>query len=62
MPKTYFPDFPKLPDPSTPIENIAKGIEMLRGNIVGFEEARRKLFRTVDDSIKDIQRAVRQRR
>lgn len=62
MPKTYFPELPKLPDPSEPIEQLIKGVEAITSRIVGFENARRKLFQTVDDSVRDVQQTVRHRR
>ena len=62
MPKTYFPDLPKLPDPAEPIEQLIKGVEAITGRFLGFEKARRELFRKVNDSVRDVQQSVRQRR
>jgi hypothetical protein len=62
MPRTYFPDLPKLPNPAEPFERLAKTVDAFTDGIVGFEDARRKLFRKVDESIQEIHRAVRQRR
>lgn len=62
MPKTYFPELPELPDPAEPLEKLVSGVEAITRRIVGFEKARRMLFRKVDESIRDIQRSVRPRR
>ena len=62
MPRTYFPELPKFPDPGEKLKILAKNVESFTGRILGLEEARRKLFETVDESVRDVQRAIRQRR